>query len=57
MLNVVLVSPVYHKYHISLSLFHELTVRAPTDCVQYFTGIADTVQNYNYGNQMLQNQN
>ena len=31
--------------------------RAPTDCVQYFTGISDTVQNYNYGNQMLQNQN
>ena len=31
--------------------------RAPTDCVQYFTGIADTVQNYNYGGQMIQNQN
>ena len=35
----------------------KLQCRAPTDCVQYFTGIADTVQNYNYGNQMLQNQN
>ena len=31
-------------------------LRAPTDCVQYFTGISDTVQNYNFG-QQLQGQN
>ena len=31
-------------------------LRAPTDCVQYFTGISDTVQNYNFG-QQLQAQN
>ena len=27
-------------------------LRAPTDCVQYFTGISDTVQNYNFGQQL-----
>ena len=26
--------------------------RAPTDCVQYFTGISDTVQSYNFGQQL-----
>jgi len=30
--------------------------KAPTNCVQYFTGISDTVQNYNFGGQMLQAQ-
>ena len=27
-------------------------LRAPTDCVQYFTGISDTVQSYNFGQQL-----
>ena len=31
--------------------------RAPTDCVQYFTGVSGTVQSYNFGNQILQSQN
>jgi len=30
--------------------------KAPTDCVQYFTGISGTVENYNFGNQLIQNQ-
>jgi len=30
--------------------------KAPTDCVQYFTGIADNVQSYNFGDHMLQSQ-
>jgi len=30
--------------------------KAPTDCVQYFTGISGNVQNYNFGNQLLQSQ-
>ena len=33
-----------------------MPLRAPTDCTQFFTGISDTVQNYNYGNQILQGQ-
>ena len=32
-------------------------LRAPTDCVQYFTGVAGNVQSYNFGNQILQAQN
>jgi len=33
------------------------TWKAPTDCVQYFTGISGNVKNYNYaGNQILTNQ-
>merc|ERR1712062_36432 len=31
--------------------------KAPTDCVQYFTAISDTVDSYNFGNQLLQKQN
>merc|ERR1712183_113470 len=31
--------------------------KAPTDCVQYFTAISDTVNSYNAGNQLLQKQN
>ena len=32
--------------------------RAPTDCVQYFTGISGNVKNYNFaGSQVLQSQN
>merc|ERR1711997_646715 len=30
--------------------------KAPTDCVQYFTGVSGTVQNYNFGGQLLQSQ-
>merc|ERR1712241_803702 len=31
--------------------------KAPTDCVQYFTGISGNVKNYNFGTQLLQSQN
>merc|ERR1711997_400253 len=32
--------------------------KAPTDCVQYFTGISDSIQSYNFaGGQILQSQN
>merc|ERR1711997_428760 len=31
--------------------------KAPTDCVQYFTGTSGNVKNYNFGTQLLQSQN
>ena len=33
------------------------TLRAPTDCVQYFTGVTGTIQSYNFaGGQLLNSQ-
>ena len=33
-------------------------LRAPTDCVQYFTGVSGNVKSYNFaGSQVLQTQN
>ena len=34
---------------------HFNILRAPTDCVQYFTGVSGTVKSYNFaGSQILQ---
>ena len=42
--------------HIFFSLFSRNILRAPTDCVQYFTGVAGNIKSYNFGNQILQSQ-
>ena len=43
--------------NINIFLLKRIFSRAPTDCVQYFTGISGSVQNYNFaGGQMLQSQ-
>ena len=31
--------------------------RAPADCLQYFTGVSNTFQSYNYPTQYLDGQN
>ena len=41
----------YILFLISSNIF-----RAPTDCVQYYTGVSGNVQNYNFGNQILASQ-
>ena len=43
--------------YIFFSLFSRNILRAPTDCVQYFTALSGSVKNYNFGNQIIQGQN
>ena len=31
-----------------------LTCRAPTDCLQYFTGASGNIQSFNYPNQIME---
>ena len=37
-------------------IIYLFVLRAPPDCVQYFTGVAGNIKSYNFGNQILQGQ-
>ena len=40
----------------SVYIIYLFVLRAPPDCVQYFTGVAGNIKSYNFGNQILQGQ-
>ena len=44
-------------YQVKLNMYNMLKFRAPTDCVQYFTGTSGSVLSYNHaGGQLLHSQ-